>query len=61
MGGHEDLIKKIDRHLENLNSLFFITDGAGWIWKWIYQYRTTETGCSITITLKKGGWQDRVQ
>ncbi len=28
----------MDYHLENLNNLVFIADGARWIWKWIEQY-----------------------
>jgi len=35
LGDHEDFIRKMDYHLENLNTLTFIADGARWIWKWI--------------------------
>ena len=35
MGDHKDFIKKMDYHLENLNLLVFIPDGARRIWKWV--------------------------
>jgi len=28
----------MDYHLENLNNIVFIADGARWIWKWIEQH-----------------------
>jgi hypothetical protein len=34
LGDHGEFTKKMDYHLENLNSLVFIADGARWIWKW---------------------------
>ena len=37
LGGYKEFITKMDYHLENLNSLVFIADGARWIWKWIDQ------------------------
>lgn len=43
MGEHVDFIKKMDHHLENLNSLVFIADGARWIWKWADQYYPEST------------------
>ena len=33
-GECQDFITKTDYHLENLNNLVFIADGARWIWKW---------------------------
>lgn len=38
LGDHKEFITKMDYHLENLNKLVFIADGARWIWKWIEQY-----------------------
>jgi len=38
LGDHREFTTKMDYHLENLNSLVFIADGARWIWKWIEQY-----------------------
>lgn len=35
LGDHQEFITKMDYHLENLNQLVFIADGARWIWKWI--------------------------
>jgi hypothetical protein len=35
LGDHGDFVKKMDYHLENLDSLVFIADGARWIWKWV--------------------------
>ncbi len=37
LGDHKEFIAKMDYHLENLNSLVFIADGARWIWKWAEQ------------------------
>jgi hypothetical protein len=37
LGDYKEFITKMDYHLENLNSLVFIADGARWIWKWIDQ------------------------
>ena len=34
LGECQDFITKMDYHLENLNNLVFIADGARWIWKW---------------------------
>jgi len=38
LGDHKEFTTKMDYHLENLNRLVFIADGARWIWKWIEQY-----------------------
>ncbi|RZW39467.1 MAG: hypothetical protein EX263_13575 [Flavobacteriaceae bacterium] len=38
LGDHKEFISKMDYHLENLNNIVFIADGARWIWKWIEQY-----------------------
>lgn len=38
LGDYKEFITKMDYHLENLNSLVFIADGARWIWKWIEQH-----------------------
>lgn len=35
LGDHKEFIPKMDYHLENLNNLVFIADGARWIWKWV--------------------------
>lgn len=35
LGDHGDFVKKMDYHLENLNSPVFIADGARWIWGWV--------------------------
>lgn len=34
LGDHKEFLTKMDYHLENLNNLVFIADGARWIWKW---------------------------
>lgn len=38
LGDYKEFITKMDYHLENLNQLVFIADGARWIWKWIEQH-----------------------
>jgi len=38
LGDYKEFITKMNYHLENLNALVFIADGARWIWKWIEQY-----------------------
>ncbi|MEW7277484.1 hypothetical protein ABW636_02685 [Aquimarina sp. 2201CG1-2-11] len=38
LGDHKEFTSKMDYHLENLNNIVFIADGARWIWKWIEQY-----------------------
>jgi len=38
LGDHKKFTCKMDYHLENLNNIVFIADGARWIWKWIEQY-----------------------
>ncbi|PKV48604.1 hypothetical protein ATE84_0606 [Aquimarina sp. MAR_2010_214] len=38
LGDYKEFITKMDYHLENLNSLVFIADGARWIWTWIEQH-----------------------
>lgn len=37
LGDHKEFITKMDYHLENLNNIVFIADGARWIWKWVEQ------------------------
>lgn len=37
LGDHKEFVAKMDYHLENLNNLVFIADGARWIWKWAEQ------------------------
>ena len=37
LGDYKEFILKMDYHLENLNHLVFIADGARWIWKWVGQ------------------------
>ena len=37
LGDHKEFTTKMDYHLENLNRLVFIADGARWIWKWVEQ------------------------
>lgn len=37
LGDYKEFIPKMDYHLENLNNLVFIADGARWIWKWVEQ------------------------
>jgi len=37
LGNYKEFITKMDYHLENLNSLVFIADGARWIWNWVEQ------------------------
>lgn len=37
LGDHKEFTTKMDYHLENLNQLVFIADGARWIWKWVEQ------------------------
>ena len=37
LGDHKEFTTKMDYHLENLNHLVFIADGARWIWKWTEQ------------------------
>jgi hypothetical protein len=37
LGDHKEFTTKMDYHLENLNSLVLIADGARWIWKWAEQ------------------------
>lgn len=34
LGDHKEFTAKMDYHLENLNHLVLIADGARWIWKW---------------------------
>ncbi|UZO81401.1 UPF0236 family protein [Aquimarina sp. ERC-38] len=38
LGDHKEFTSKMDYHLENLNNLVFIADGARWIWKWVERY-----------------------
>ncbi len=38
LGDYKEFISKMDYHLENLNNIVFIADGARWIWKWIKQH-----------------------
>lgn len=37
LGKAKDFTKKMDYHLENLNNLVFLADGARWIWNWVDQ------------------------
>ena len=37
LGDHKEFTSKMDYHLENLNNIVFIADGARWIWKWVAQ------------------------
>lgn len=41
LGDNKEFVKKMDYHLENLNNLVFIADGARWIWKWIDELSET--------------------
>jgi len=35
LGNHTNFLSKVEHHIENLNHLIFICDGAKWIWNWV--------------------------